>query len=86
MLVINKINTRLNIAYWHAPRSNLGCPLSRHVIVGRKNKMLHLRLKAYLQAFMLGKEKVHGDVTILCSSSLPSSDISMHRCGFLLLS
>jgi hypothetical protein len=38
--------------------------------------MLHLRLKAYLQAFIFGKEKVHGDVTILCSSSLPYSDIS----------
>jgi hypothetical protein len=36
--------------------------------------MLNLRLKAYLQAFMFGKEKVHGDVTILCSSSLPSFD------------
>jgi hypothetical protein len=44
--------------------------------------MLHLRLKAYLQAFMFGKEKVHGDVTILCSSSSPSSDISMYRCDF----
>jgi hypothetical protein len=44
--------------------------------------MLHLRLKAYLQAFMFEKEKVHGDLTILCSSSLPSSDISMYRCGF----
>jgi hypothetical protein len=31
---------------------------------------------------MFGKEKVHGDVTILCNSSLPSSDISMYRCGF----
>jgi hypothetical protein len=31
---------------------------------------------------MFGKEKVHGDVTILCSSLLSSSDISMYRCGF----
>jgi hypothetical protein len=44
--------------------------------------MLHLRLKAYLQAFIFRKEKVHGDVTILCSSSLPSSYISMYLCGF----
>jgi hypothetical protein len=44
--------------------------------------MLHLRLKAYLQAFIFEKEKVHGDVTILCSSSLPSSNISMYHCGF----
>jgi hypothetical protein len=47
-----------------------------------KNKMLLLRLKAYLQAFMSGKEKVHGDFTILCSILLPSSDISMYWCGF----
>jgi hypothetical protein len=47
-----------------------------------KNKMLHLRLKAYLQAFMFGEQKVHEDVTILCSSSLPSSDISIYRYGF----
>ena len=39
-------------------------------------------LKAYLQAFVFEKEKVHGDVTILCNSSLPSSNISMYRCGF----
>jgi hypothetical protein len=39
-------------------------------------------LKAYLQAFIFGKEKVHGGVTILCSSSLPSSDIFMCQCGF----
>jgi hypothetical protein len=48
-----------------------------------KKKMLHLiRLKAYLQAFVFGKEKVYGGVTILCSSLLPSSDISMYQCGF----
>jgi hypothetical protein len=53
------------------------------LLLEEKNKMLHLiRLKAYFQAFIFGKEKVHGDVTILCSSSLPSSDISMYRCGF----
>jgi hypothetical protein len=53
------------------------------LLLEEKNKMLHLiKLKAYLQVFMFGKEKVHGDVTILCSSSLPSSDISMYRCGF----
>jgi hypothetical protein len=47
-----------------------------------KNKMLHLRLKANLQAFIFWKERVHGDVTILCSSLLPSSDISMYLCVF----
>jgi hypothetical protein len=52
------------------------------LLLEEKNKMFHLRLKAYLQAFMFGKEKVHGDVTILCNSSLPSSEISMYRCGF----
>jgi hypothetical protein len=52
------------------------------LMLEEKNKMLHLRLKAYLQAFIFGKEKVHGDVTIICSSSLPSSDISMYLCGF----
>jgi hypothetical protein len=31
---------------------------------------------------MFGKEKVHGDVTIRSSSSLPSSDISVYLCGF----
>jgi hypothetical protein len=52
------------------------------LLLGEKNKMLHLRLKAYLQAFMFVEERVHGDITILCSSSLPSSDISIYRCGF----
>jgi hypothetical protein len=52
------------------------------LLLEEKNKMLHLRLKAYLQAFMFGEEKVHGDVAILCSSSLPSSDISIYRYGF----
>jgi hypothetical protein len=52
------------------------------LLLEEKNKMLHLRLKAYLQAFIFGKEKVHGDVTILCSSPLPSLDISMYLCGF----
>jgi hypothetical protein len=53
------------------------------LLLEEKNKMLHLiRLKAYLQAFIFGKEKVHGGVTIFCSSSLPSSDISMYQCGF----
>jgi hypothetical protein len=31
-------------------------------------------LKAYLQAFVFGKEKVYGGVTILCCSSLPSAN------------
>jgi hypothetical protein len=44
-----------------------------------------LGLKAYLQAFVFGKEKVHGGVTVFCSSSLPSSDISMYRCVFAFL-
>jgi hypothetical protein len=52
------------------------------LLLEEKNKMLHLRWKTYLQAFIFGKEKVHGDVIILCSSLLPSSDISMYRCGF----
>jgi hypothetical protein len=53
------------------------------LLLEEKNKMLHLiRLKTYLQAFMFGKEKVHGGVTILCSSSLPPSNISMYQCGF----
>jgi hypothetical protein len=54
------------------------------LLLEEKKQMLHLiRLKAYLQAFIFGKEKVHGGVTILCSSSLPYSDISMYQCGFL---
>jgi hypothetical protein len=53
------------------------------LLLEEKNKMLHLiRLKAYLQAFIYGKAKVHGGVTIFCSSSLPSSDISTYRCDF----
>jgi hypothetical protein len=53
------------------------------LVLEEKNKMLHLtRLKEYLHAFILGKENVHGGVTILCSSSLPSSDISIYLCGF----
>jgi hypothetical protein len=35
-------------------------------------------LKAYLQAFMLKKEKVLEGVNIFCGSSLSSSDISMY--------
>jgi hypothetical protein len=43
------------------------------LLLEEKNKMLHLiRLKAYLQAFMFGKENIHGGVTILCSYSLTS--------------
>jgi hypothetical protein len=52
------------------------------LLLEEKNKMLHLRLKTYLQAFIFRKEKVHGNVIIFCSSLLPSSDISMYRCGF----
>jgi hypothetical protein len=53
------------------------------LLLEEKIKILHLiRLKTYLQAFMFGKEKVHGGVTVFSSSSLPSSDISMYRCGF----
>jgi hypothetical protein len=43
--------------------------------------MLHLRLKAYLQAFIFRKRR-SGDVTILCSSSLPSSAPCIYVCGF----
>jgi hypothetical protein len=52
------------------------------LLLEEENKILHLRLKAYLQAFMFGEEKVHWDVTILCSSSLPYFDISMYGCCF----